>query len=1013
MDMNILSKRMMNFFDRLGAIVLSRLFLQVSHITLFMLIGYSHSNLYARSTPLVLQNKALSVGFDYSDAGPRLANIRHKQTDDSYIFSDSKLFSLAILRPDAIHVPQVKVGYGLPESFSFRNETIGEDGRSVVFHFSHKMLRIDVRYELQSEEAVLVKTITCTADEHGAYLAGVRHWVLSPLDIKLAWPAKSGTFGQPAVLLTSAGGCLLTLEWPRAQVFEDNGNIHIEYRPGFNLSAGESIEVGRGSMVFFGKQGNEKTTTLETARRAFYAHITERVKPDLPFPVKFTTWGPWLTSTRADRILQVVDDLQYVGTNLLHFDAGWLWPDQPYTTRLPKVMDAEDSAWDMALTNPIRLPNGMLPIVDAAKDRNIKLSVWMDSLCSRYVRETEQWAILNKDGKPYYTKMVPDLPDAPIQALTSQYGERLKTFVHQLLDRYDLGGIMFDFHRYMPDYSTEHDSLANGWDSIDKQLRKMIEIYDQCDRRRPGIYRFYCNASPWPWMLLHATHIHAKDPGTTPDMRLAIKTDYPARALAFERRLAWQDHYDNFVPPWGIKGDIAGWSMQQKSAIPVNLKHTGLLIPSGEGWMQNMFTCFATTAVRDIRFSFGQMPQFDKDILKEWLAWDRKRTKFIFNCRPVVLGENRKPNKGMDVISHVRSGKGVMYIFNRSFDLVRTDIKLNEKAGFEPSDQASAYMVYPMKASLGQLSFGQSLKVPVIGKDCVVIEVGLERPEEVRNLSEYEQIAKTVHRSFQPAYRVSAERLFDVCRNNSIVLQVGNSPRDRRLAGEIVDTLGAANGTRIEMKQWENSPSSNADYRIIVGTSQGLSSHPKISAKFVQTLYNEYIDWNGRLYSAPLLVEFESSDIPTICLIAPRPEQLAQLSIDLTNRHLKGYEEATKLTPPKSDSFIVPANDPLLRFEPTISYVVHAPLPGTLEPVRFDIEVETNGRTVSIWNEEIPPFCCARNRKWWKDRVVSLKQFAGREVRLNFTAKHIRGPGHPDFLFGFKRISILEKKLEQ
>ena len=178
----------------------------------------------------------------------------------------------------------------------------------------------------------------------------------------------------------------------------------------------------------------------------------------------------------------------------------------------------------------------------------------------------------------------------------------------------------------------------------------------------------------------------------------------------------------------------------------------------------------------------------------------------------------------------------------------------------------------------------------------------------------------------------------------------------------------------------------------------------------MDTLYGKYIDWNGRLYSAPLVVESESSGIPTIYLIAPRPEQLAQLSMDMTDRLIKQYRETIELSPLKADPVVVPANSPLLCFEPFFSYIIHAPLPDTLEPVRFELEVETDGKTISLWSEEIPPFCSAHDAKWWKDRVVSLKAFAGREVRLTATAKHTSGPGHPNFLFGYKRIAILEKK---
>lgn len=1013
--MKVLSKRKTDFLDRLEIIVLSRLFPGVRIITFMLLpVYFCCSNVCAGADPLFLRNKALTVGFDYSDAGPRLASIRHKPTDDSYIFSDSDEISLAVLRPDEIHDPDTKVNYELQKSFSFDNQTVENNGSSAVFRFSHGMLRVEVRYELQGEAAVLLKTITCTADNRGVYVAGVRQWMLESVGMKLAWPAKSGTFGQPAVLLTETGGCLLTLEWPRAQVLEDNGRINVEYRPGFNLEAGESVEVGRGSMVFFRKQANEKQPTLETARQAFYAHVAERVRPDLPFPVKFTTWGPWLTSTRADRILQVVDDLQYVGTDLLHFDAGWFWPDRPYSTILPKVMDAEDQVWDKALTDPIRLPDGMLPIVKAANERGMKLSVWMDSLASRYTRETEEWAILNEEGKPYYAKMVPDLPDAPVQALTSEYGDRLRAFVYQALDHYDLGGIMFDFHRYMPDYSTEHDSLANGWDSIDKQLRKMIEIYDECDRRRPGIYRFYCNARPWPWMLLHATHIHARDPGTTPDMALAMKTDHPARALAFERRLAWQDHYDNFVPPWGIKGDVAGWSMQQKSAIPANLEHTGLLVPSGEGWTQNMFTCFATTAVRDIRFSFAQMPQFDKDVLKEWLAWDRKRTRYVLNCRP-LFRPAKTPNEGIMGYSHVGSGAGVIYLFNSSLDTSAAELTLDESAGFRPIDKnLSACMVYPMRApvSSGTVSYGDKLSVPIIGKDCIVIEVGLQRPKNLDSYANYERLTRTITRSFKPIYKTSTEEIFSAGADGLLKVDAGTSPRDRVLARQILEVLGAESGKRLSLEECAALSAAEAKCRLVIGTNEGLSAHPEIGDMFRQVLYNQYIQWGDELISAPLVAKLPGST-STYCLIAPRPEQLAELAKELASQFAAGRQvykakEQRGVSPELAFSVKVPSSDkPTLSFKPVIKRKYRRPLPSDLEMIRFEIHAEHNGRRSLSWSQDIPPFVSGAE-PWWRDRFVPVQDLAGKDVTFHLTSKFTDNRTGVDLEFGFSDVSILK-----
>jgi len=952
---------------------------------------------------IVLENDSLSVLFSNSKAGPKLKRIKDKISNRAYSFKDSEQVGLVVVRPEEVSDPSLEIAWEFPEDMKLETVKVSADRTECSIGFNHKLVKVNVTYRLQKDAAILRKRITCRAKKASAYVAGVTHWTLTPADHRPLWP-KNNTIAQPVVVADDGRGYFVTLQWPTAAAEIRDGDIALSYKPGFLLNSGQSKEVSVGSIGLF-QSNYPGQSDLDAAREAFFEHMRHIVQPDVPFPIKFTTWGPWRGQVTAERIMRVIDDLEYVGTDLLHFDAGWENQDHPTGIQTYYARAMSDDMWDSCMTESMRLPNGLLPIVEAAKQRNMKLSLWFDACGNVFNRESEKWAVIDKEGNPVYAMMWSDRKEkAPRQSLATEYGDMLKEKVLQAFERYDLGGVMFDNQSYTVDFGRDRRSLANGWNSVDVQLGKILEIFDEVNRRRPGIYRFFCRGSAWPWALLHATHIHAGDPFVSP------QGDYSARAVALSRLRAWRNHYSRFVPPWGIKGDIAGWSEQQNSPIPVNLKHTGRLIPAGEGWTQNMFMCFATTAVRDIRFSFEQMPQFDKDVLKEWLAWDRKRTQFIFNCRPIQLGDNKQPNEGMDVFSHVRSGKGVMYIFNRSFDLVHTDIKLDEKAGFKPSDRISAYTVYPMKTYLGKLTFGQSLKVPVIGKDCVVVEVGLEQPKEAHTFSAYEQIAKTVHRSFEPVYHVSPERLFHLCKNHSILLQIGDSPRDRRLAKQLVDTLSAAGEARADMAQWEHTPSSEADYRMIIGTSEGLNAHPQIGQCFVETLYSKYIDWNGRLYSAPLVVESQAGDIPTIYLIAPRPEQLAQLSMDITDRLIKQYKETKELLPLTTDRVLVPADSPLLCFEPAVSYIIHAPLPDTLEPVRFEIEVEANGKTISVWTEEIPPFCNAHDAKWWKDRVVSLEDFAGREVKLTATAKHKSGPGHPNFLFGFNRISILEKK---
>lgn len=972
---------------------------------------------------LVLQNQALKAVFQVGEPSPGLAAVEYLPTGEVYPLEGSQEVVMALLRPEVIHDPDLEVVYQSPGGFRFAGAETGEDEKRLVLRFVHDFGRVEVTYELDPEFPVLDKTLTYYADPGGGYVAGLRLWSFQPRGLKRAWPLSAeSAAGQPAVFLRKNSGCAMTLEWPNSELLEDGARMQIGYRPGQRLLPSQSHTFETGSILLFPKQGNEESASLETARLAFFDHVARRVQPNIPFPVKFTTWGPWLTATRADRILQAIDDIQWVGTELLHFDAGWQWPDRPYSTRLPGVHGADDKTWDLAVTQPERVPNGMLPLVRAIKDRGMKLSVWLDSLSTRYVRESTEWAVINREGNPHLVGRpmaelrYGDPKGPPVQSLSSPYGDVLKGFALELLDRYDLGGILFDFHRYTPNYSTTHESLANGYDSVDIQIGKMLDIYDEIERRRPGIYRFYCKAVNWPWVLKHATHLHAGDPGLTELMTEASGSDYPARALALERRIAWQRFYDGFVPPWGIKGDIAGWSLQQRSPIPVNLEHTGLLIPSGEGWTQNMFTCFATTAVRDIRFSFAQMPAFDKEVLREWLAWDKLRSRFVLNCRPVV----RQPetfNKGLAAYSHVGEGRGVIYAFNNSFDLNHLEVRLDESAGFRPTDRnLPVHLVYPVKANLGQdsVSYGQTLRLPIIGKDSVVIEIGLGKPDEIAPYSYYEAEAGRVVRSFQPLFLLPLDEMVSALGKGSFRLEVGDSLRDRSLAASVLDSLGVVMGRRISIDHHLAIPPDQADALLIIGSNEGLAHHEEIGNSFQQILYNQYIEWDGRLYSAPLAARLSERRTPTFCLIAPRPEQLEQLSHFLVSDVLSGASRVTRSSRKQAagsvefSAEIPDSNRAALYFQSVVHRIFRQPLPSDLDFIRFEVRAEAEGRRQLIWTRNVPPFIKREGGpELPEDHVISVADLAGKRVNFSLTADFVDGRKGVRMNIGFRDMGVL------
>ena len=971
-----------------------------------------------------LANKYLAVRFEDGGEGLRLAVVEDRARGEAYRFERSEEIAILMLASSSIHDPDVAMRYAFQDDFELQAVDVASDRAGLVLRFRHPMLDVQVAYALDPNVPELRKTTTCTARDRGAYVAAVTHWMFKLDGPERSWPWKA-TMGQPAVFLRPRGGCFVTLEWPRARVVSVDGDLRVAYRPGYALAPGQTQEIAAGTIGFFGTTDGPEEERIDDVRQAFFRHVRRRVKPQVPFPVKFTTWGPWLGQARADRILEVLDDLEYIGTDLFHFDAGWQYPDHAYSKRLPQVRDADDATWDRMMTEPGRLPDGLLPIAREANRRGIRVSLWFDACGNVFVREGDDWAIRDREGKPVVSRMWEQRwPEAPRQSLASEYGDRVEEFVLQMLDRYDLGGVMFDNHHYTPDYSTEHACLANGFDSEDVQLRRILGIFDEADRRRPGIYRFYCLNASWPWALLHATHIHAGDPGTSGSMRLANQTDHPARAMAFERRLAWQRHYDRFVPPWGIKGDVAGWSVQQKSPIPINLAHTGLLIPTGEGWTQNLFTCFATTAVRDVRFSFAQMPRFDREILREWLAWDRTRSRFIFHCRP-VLQAGDDPNRGIDGYSHVGDGRGVIYLFNRSFEPVEADLMLDERAGLRPEDQElSAYLVYPMRCRLpeGAISHGRTLRLPLLGKDCAVVEVGLEPPGDAEPYDEYVELIGKVRRSYDTLFLATPEALFDAAERGPVRVEIGPSPRDHRLAAQVLETIGASAGRRLTVDECASVAPGDAACRLIVGSMEGLAEHGEIGDRFRRMLYNVYVAWDDRLYSAPLVARLDGDGPPTYCLIAPRPEQLARLSIDLTARLLAGAKTLVEPESPEpvwqehSFELDVPPGSPALRFNPVVRQFGHVALPGDLAMIRFQIEAEQSGERTVIWSEEIPPFAAPGRgpvptsfggMQWWRDRLISIADLASKRVQLHLSASPTDARRHPQLEIGYDRFAVV------
>ena len=178
--------------------------------------------------------------------------------------------------------------------------------------------------------------------------------------------------------------------------------------------------------------------------------------------------------------------------------------------------------------------------------------------------------------------------------------------------------------------------------------------------------------------------------------------------------------------------------------------------------------------------------------------------------------------------------------------------------------------------------------------------------------------------------------------------------------------------------------SRRAACRFIIGTHDGLAGNSEIGKRFQERLYSRYIEWDGQLLSAPVAVRLPDSEHPAFCFLAPRPEQLARLAVNLVSAiTARAQIDAIPEAPQRPSTEVtftvnVPPGNTALRFRPIMRTDGRLPIPGDVDRYRYRVEVENDGRREVIWHEDIPPFHALGNRTWWDDRLVSTADLGGR-----------------------------------
>jgi len=99
----------------------------------------------AQTGGLQLENQFLSVVFESSKAGPRLATITHRATGERWWFTNADELGLVVMSPAEIHDPKAQPRYRFQDEFRFVGATVEADGAGAHLDFTDGRLKGPLR----------------------------------------------------------------------------------------------------------------------------------------------------------------------------------------------------------------------------------------------------------------------------------------------------------------------------------------------------------------------------------------------------------------------------------------------------------------------------------------------------------------------------------------------------------------------------------------------------------------------------------------------------------------------------------------------------------------------------------------------------------------------------------------------------------------------------------------------------------------------------------------------------
>jgi hypothetical protein len=578
--------------------------------------------------------------------------------------------------------------------------------------------------------------------------------------------------GMPSVLWGDGGGLLMGIQFPACHntVSEAKGRFSCDYRPGILLESGSEYTTETAFYLPFA--GHDRAAL----RRTFFDYVEETYPPRLPSLVRFNCAGTWLEQVNRPRALPMLPLVKEMGAEVFVIDFGGTHYERfPFSfghpDRLPSIEQIEQGICRREL-----FPGGWDEFNAELQKVGLRLGLHYETQGFPHLEEMPEWRLKSPINEGY--------------CLCTPYGDLFSKLVLTQATKYQLGEIKLDYFTTEPCCAEGHDHMVDGYDSTDKQVLQHLELLRQCREAVPDlvIALFVGGGYTSPWWARYADQLHSGDPGHQLMFKVMLEDNAKSEAVAIERRERWHWATGQAMrPPYCVQMDVHGFGIQSTGTVASRMDPaTDDSIPTGAGWRQTLFSNLALTGARDIKLNPYYLTKEERAFVARWFDWGKRNSSRLRRPKSIL-----SPTNGQDLegYAHTDQEGGFLFLFNPSDKSAATTLELEMIFGAGPWRVKA---LYPVE---GGLKISSTLDLPVMAKDCVVVEIERGKTiEEAPSISRYRNIAGEFIRPYQPHVVGGSLDALVGLRGRDVQLtpKIGETKAEQRLERQLLRLLDVA-----------------------------------------------------------------------------------------------------------------------------------------------------------------------------------------------------------------------------